>query len=403
MKNLIRFPLVAILLAAAALSTAVAEQADSAAAPATSTVVIGVPLPLSGDLQAFGIMMRNSFDMAKEAINKEGGIHGKQISLVYADDKGMVVEGVKAVTSLVREFKVAILVGGYSSSATYAMAKQAERLDKPFLICTASADKITQRGWKNVFRLNPPISEYTKGLEDFWIKNFKPSSMAVVYENSMFGTDGMRRMMEFCQSSAIELKGLIPYDRTKASVAYFRPLMAGLMDDLPDVIYMISYLKDAVALVKTIRGMDIRSVLCGGAAGFTHEAFLKETGNDANLLFTATLWFHNLPYPGAKEYYSHYEQLYSAAPDYHGAEAFSALMVAADALKRAKSLEPSAVREALKTTFIVTPFGPVKFYSYFDFERQNSVRTQVLQIIDGKYQCVWPPDLATAVFVLPKQ
>ena len=398
-----QFPLVALFLAAVGVCAAGAAQADSTGLPPGPTVTIGVPLPLSGDLQAFGIMMKNSFDMAKEAINKEGGIKGRPLNLVYVDDRGKAVEGVKAVTSLVRESKVAMLVGGYASSATYAMAEQAERLDTPFLICTASADKITQRGWKNIFRLNPPISEYTKGLEDFWIKNFKPTSMAVVYENSMFGTDGMRRMMEFCQSNAVELKGLIPYDRTKADPTYFRPFIAGIMDDIPDVIYMISYLKDAVALVKTIRAMGIKSMLCGGAAGFTHEDFLKEAGNDANLLFTATLWFHNLPYPGAEQYYSRYQQLYSATPDYHGAEAFSALIVAADALKRAKSPGPSALREALKTTFIVTPFGPVKFYSYYDFDRQNSVRTQVLQIIDGKYQCVWPPDLATASFVPTKR
>jgi ABC-type branched-subunit amino acid transport system substrate-binding protein len=77
------------------------------------------------------------------------------------------------------------------------------------------------------------------------------------------------------------------------------------------------------------------------------------------------------------------------------------LLVAADALKRAGSQTSQAIRTALDKTFLVTPFGPVKFYSYYDFERQNSVRTQVLQVIEGAFQCVWPPDLATAKFVSP--
>ncbi len=365
-------------------------------------VTIGVPVPLSGDLQAFGVMMKNSFELAKETINKKGGINGRRpLKVIYGDDKGEAAEGVRVVTRLVKESKAVMLVGGYSSSTTYYMAREADRLGVPFLICTASADKITQQGWKNVYRLNPPISEYTKGLQDFWIKNARPASMAIVYEESMFGTYGMRRMMEFCDKNAIEIRQLISYDKARAAPGYFRPLVALLTEDPPDVIYMVSYLNDAVELVKTIRELGIKSMLCGGAGGFTHQQFIKQAGKDANHVFTATLWFHNVPYPGAKEYFKRYVDRYSADPDYHGAEAYSALLVAADTLERAPFISPATIRAALNKTYMTTPFGPVKFYSYYDFERQNSVRTQVLQVIDGKFQCVWPPDLATAKFILP--
>jgi branched-chain amino acid transport system substrate-binding protein len=50
---------------------------------------------------------------------------------------------------------------------------------------------------------------------------------------------------------------------------------------------------------------------------------------------------------------------------------------------------------------MITPFGPVKFKSYGNFERQNSLPTQVLQIINGKFECVWPQNLATSNFVAP--
>ena len=59
------------------------------------------------------------------------------------------------------------------------------------------------------------------------------------------------------------------------------------------------------------------------------------------------------------------------------------------------SLKPEDIRAALDETFMVTPFGPVEFYSYENFERQNSVRTQVLQVQSGRFEVVWPPDLAT--------
>ncbi|MBW2407941.1 MAG: ABC transporter substrate-binding protein, partial [Deltaproteobacteria bacterium] len=85
----------------------------------------------------------------------------------------------------------------------------------------------------------------------------------------------------------------------------------------------------------------------------------------------------------------------------HGAEAYSALMVAADVLKRADSFSPESIRAALDKTDLMTPFGPVKFTSYDKFERQNSLPTQVLQIINGKFECVWPAEHAASNFISP--
>jgi branched-chain amino acid transport system substrate-binding protein len=176
-----------------------------------------------------------------------------------------------------------------------------------------------------------------------------------------------------------------------------------LKEDQPDVIYMVSYLKDAALLVKNIRDARINSLLCGGAGGFTSQKFIASAGGDANLVLTATLWAPQLQYPGTKEYYDQYSSKHATAPDYHGAEAYSALMVAADALRRSDSYDPASVRAAMDETDMMTPFGPVKFASYEKFERQNSLSTQVLQIINGKFECIWPQELATADFTAPPE
>jgi branched-chain amino acid transport system substrate-binding protein len=88
-------------------------------------------------------------------------------------------------------------------------------------------------------------------------------------------------------------------------------------------------------------------------------------------------------------------------PDYHGAEAYSALLVAADVLRRAVSYRPENIRTALDSTDLLTPFGPVRFTSYEKFERQNRLTTQVLQIINGKFECVWPQSHTYANFIAP--
>jgi len=372
----------------------------SVGAASEEPVIIGVPLPLTGNLREFGIMMKNSFEMAQASVNVAGGINGRPVNIVFADDQGKVAS-VKPAFDQLLAAKPVMLVGGYASDPTYQMADLSQKKDLPFLICTASADKITEKGWKNIYRMNPPISEYTKGLEDFLVNNFKPKSMAIIYENSMFGTNGALAMTEFCQDQAIEIRAQIDYDKTRISPGYFRSLVAPLTEEPPDVIYMIAYLEDAVMLVQQIRDIKLNSLLIGGAGGFTLEEFVQRAGKSANHLLTVSLWSEHVMYSGAKEYYTQYLKRYGKSPDYHGAEAYSALLVASDALKRTTSFSPKNIRAALDQTYLITPFAPVKFYSYEEFERQNSINTLVLQIINGKFETIWPPELGSAPFIKP--
>jgi len=361
-------------------------------------LVIGV---LHSEKFPYAAMMKNSFEMALEVINNEGGIKGRPLKLVYANDQGKRKPGEKAVTDLVAKTGAVMLAGAYQSSNTIYMARVADKLERPFLVCTAADDRITQRKWKNVYRLNPPAQGYTQGLEDFFLKTIKPKSMAIIYENSPYGTSGAMRMMWFCRGNDIDLRAIEPYHKERLRTDYFQRIVDRLKENPPDVIYMVSYLEDAAMLVKTIRESQLNSLPVGGAGGFTSEKFINKAGDDAKNLLTATLWTPQLGYPGTKEYYNQYIKKHSTPPDYHGAEAYSALLAAADALKRAESFSPESIRTALDKTDTITPFGPVQFKSYGKFERQNSLPTQVLQIVNGKFECIWPEDLATEKFIPP--
>ncbi len=365
---------------------------------ASEPLVIGI---LHSEVYTYASMMKNSFEMALETINKQGGIKGRPLKLVYANDEGKQKPGEKAVIDLVEKNGAVMLVGAYQSSNSIFMARQADKLDRPLLVCTAADDRITQRKWRNVYRLNPPAKGYTGGLEDFFLNKIRPKSMAIVYENSPYGTSGAMRMMWFCRGNNIDVRAIEPYHKERLHADYFKRIVGRLKQDPPDVIYMVSYLKDAALLVKNIREAGVGSLLCGGAGGFTSQKFIDSAGADANLLLTATLWTPQLQYPGTQEYYDQYARKHASPPDYHGAEAYSALLIAADVLKRSDSFRPASIRAALDQTDMMTPFGPVKFTSYDSFERQNSLPTQVLQIINGKFECVWPQKLATAAFTAP--
>ncbi|MDH3671676.1 MAG: ABC transporter substrate-binding protein [Gammaproteobacteria bacterium] len=365
---------------------------------ASEPITIGV---LHSETYPYAAMMRNSYQMALDTINRDGGIKGRPLNLVFADDRGKREAGENAVRQLIKQSAPVMLVGGYASSNTVYTARIADKLNVPLLITTAADDRITQRKWTNVYRMNPPAGEYAKGVEELLQKHIKPTSMAIVYENSPYGTGAALRMMWFCREYDIALSKLIPYHKERANAAYFQDILEPLRDDTPDVIYMVSYLNDAVLLVKTLRERKIDSLLIGGAGGFTHQKFISMAGDAAEGVLTATLWTQQLPYPGAQEYYNFYQKKYSVSPDYHGAEAYAALFVVADVLKRADSFRPESIRAALNETNVKTAFGPVVFQQYGKFERQNSLPTMVLQVVDEAFEVVWPEDIATSKLTVP--
>jgi branched-chain amino acid transport system substrate-binding protein len=362
------------------------------AASRTSPINVGV---LENRNFAYAEMMKRSFAMALDTINARGGIGGQPLHLVYADDGGQKDQGVEAVKHLIEKEKVVMLTGAYSSSNTLAMTQTADKLGVPFLVCTAADDRITRHHRKNIFRLNPPASEYTRGLEQLLDRKLKPKSMAIVYENSPFGTGAATRMMWFCRKKKIEITDILPYHKERATAEYLDRIITPLKQRPPEAIFMVSYFKDGVLLVKQIRTAGIQSRLLGGAGGFTHPKFIQATADAAKGMLTATLWSADVGHQLAGYYVDRYRTRYGHTPDYHGAEAYSALLVVADALRRAGSTAPKDIRDALYQTHLDTPFGRVTFESYADFERQNSQSTLVLQIINDRYICVWPPHLST--------
>lgn len=370
----------------------------SATISAQDKVIVGV---LHSQKYTYADMMKNSLEMAVEHINNNGGINEKPLKLVYLDDQGDIKKGEAVVIEAKEKHHVKILIGGYSSTNTLQMAKAADNLDIPLVVSTAADDRITKVGLKNVFRLNPPASEYTSGLETFLLSKVKPKNLSILYENSPYGTSAAQKMMSFCRKSNIDIKKIIPYARKKTDIAYLKRMIAPLQSSSPDVIYMVSYFKDGAALVNLLRESGVNSLLCGGAGGFTHPDFHKKVGEAADNLITATLWHHKAGHAEAEAYYSEYTSKFSTSPDYHGAEAYSALLVAADALKRADNHFPEAIRDALGKTNLDTPMGNVSFYYYGQMERQNSFSTFVLQIQNGKPELIWPNNIATSKYNLP--
>ncbi len=363
-------------------------------------IKVGVLLPLTGKLAKFGEIENKSFLMAAEEINAAGGVNGKKIDLIIEDTTGKPDVGRSAIEKLISQDKVTVVGGGYSSSVTWASVAVAQQRKVPFLVNTGSADKITEQGWNYIFRLNPPVSEYPKGFASF-LQSVATDvkTVAILHENSLFGQSGSKKFVKDCEKLGLDVLMKEGYE---AGAIDFKPLLVKVKAKNPDLVYMISYIMDAALLIRQSEELNLTPKLfVGGAAGFTLPEFEKNVGKGANFVYSATLWVPSVPYPGAKEYYDKFVAKYKEATEYHGAEAYAGMYVIADALKRAKSLTPDAVRDSLAATDMMTAFGPVKFVSYGKKTNQNRLPTFLVQWLNGKLETVWPKDVATAKYVYP--
>ena len=385
------------LLAVAALLSAILLCGGALAA---DTIKVGVLLPLTGSQAKFGEIEKRSYEMAAEEINAKGGVNGKKLELLFEDDTGKPDVGRSGVEKLISREKVPVITGGYSSSVTAAAAPVAQQFKVPFVVCTGSADDITEKKYDYVFRINPPASEYPNAVQSFLQEVGKDvKTVALLYENSAFGQSSSKSFEEDAKGLGLKI---VVKEGYQAGAIDFKPILTKVKAANPDMLYMVSYVMDASLLMRQSKELRINpKMFVGGGAGFTLPEFAKSAGDAADGVYSATLWVDTLPFPGAKEYAANFRKKYGSETEYHGAEAYAAMYVVADALKRAKSITPKDVRDALVKTDMKTAFGPVKFVSYGKKTQQNKLDTYMVQWQKGELEAVWPVSAATKKYIYP--
>jgi branched-chain amino acid transport system substrate-binding protein len=367
-------------------------------------ISVGVPLPLTGAKAGFGKMHHQSYLVALEEINNSGGLRrgpyaGTQLEFLFDDTGGKAETGRKVVEKLISRDKVPIIMGGYSSAVAAAIAKVCEQNKIPFLSPSAAADEITQNRWKYTFRMNPPVTDYGSGLQEFLIRSVRPRSMAILYENSPFGSSTGEAMRRWCEENGIVVVMFEPYEPWAED---FKGVISMVYALNPDVVFTTARLADAILLVEQMGELNVRPRLLAGTGGtFAMPAFIQSVGMLSENAVSAALWVSKVKYPGAEKFASKYKGKYGIEPDYHGAQAYAAAYVCRDVLERSKSLEAKSLLIAIKDTDTMTVFGPVKFVSYDKYRNQNKLSPLVVQIQDGKPMTIWPPEAATAGFVNP--
>ncbi|MDH4162949.1 MAG: ABC transporter substrate-binding protein [Nitrospirota bacterium] len=358
-----------------------------------------IPLPLTGKPAKFGEIMKRSYEIAAEEINAKGGVKGRKIALSFEDSTGKPEIARSIVEKLIDTKKQPIIVGEYTSSCAKAVAAIAEERKTPYLVVASADDDITQKNYKYVFRQNQVNAHYGDAVVSFLKEVVKPKTIAILYESSAFGTSGADAMEKDAAPMGAKV---VVKEKFETGAIDFKPLLSKVKAAQPDVVYTVAYANEAQLIMKQAKELRIDMKLyAGGAAGFAIPEFIKGAQDAAEYVVSATLWTPQLKYPGAREFADKYKAKHGDYPSYHGASAYAALYVAADALNRAKDWTADAIRDALKATNLKTAYGPVKFEDKEGYQNQNFHETLAIQVQKGEFETIWPKSHASKPYVYP--
>jgi branched-chain amino acid transport system substrate-binding protein len=367
--------------------------------PAADSFDLVIPLPLTGKQAKFGEIMKRSYEIAVEEINAKGGVKGKKIALAFEDSTGKPETARAIVEKLIDVKKQPVIVGEYTSACAKAVAAVAEERKTPYLVVASADDAITQQNYKYVFRQNQVNAHYADAFVSFLREVVKPKTIAILYESSAFGTSGADAMEKDAKTLNAQV---VLKEKFETGAIDFKPLLSKVKAAQPDVIYTVSYANEAQLIMKQAKELRIEAKLySGGAAGFAIPEFIDGAKDAAEYVVSATLWTPQVKYPGAKEFADKYKVKHGDFPSYHGASAYSAMYVTADALKRAKDWSQDGIRDALKATDLMTAFGQVKFEDKEGYQNQNFAATLAIQVQRGEFETVWPKSQASKPYIFP--
>jgi len=386
---------------------------------AETVVKVGNIEPLSSPSASVGEQGKNARNMAVEEINAAGGIKslgGAKLEMIYADSESKPEKGVAEAERLINTEKVNVLTGCWNSAVTYPTSAVAERYGIPFIVPVSVADKITEQGFKNVFRIAAKDSWWTRDqftfLQDME-KEFgaKVETVAFVYENGDWGKGFAEQWKKLAETAGYKVVLDEPYPSTATD---FSPVVNKIKRANPDVLMMVSNAADAILLTNTLAEYKVKpKAIITSGGGHADPSFLKAVGKNARYLFDIVEWETDVNKPGAKDINTKFKTKYGYNLAGESVDAYIAMYVLKDALERAGSLDPKAIREALAATNLST--GPAMIASYdviaFDATGQNKFAAlAIVQVNDlgtGLERItVWPKNARragyTPVFPMPK-
>jgi branched-chain amino acid transport system substrate-binding protein len=332
--------------------------ADAPATPDTAPIRLGLLAPLTGLNAPSGKVMVNAARLAVDETNSAGGVLGRKVELVVHDDACDPGTAVAAATTLIGE-DITVSVGGYCSSATVPTTKIFRSAGVPMIIPLSNSTDLTSPGYDNVFLLSGTVQAEGVYAVDR-IAELGGRRLAVVHDGTSFPLTLADATVDAAKAAGSPVAVAAHLQLAQGASTYVR-VADEVIASRADSVYFTGYYGEANQLVKDLRGRGYPGLIVVGD-GAT-DGPLREGLTEAQLtkLYGTTLLVPEFM-PEAAEWSERYRAAYGDAPPPATIEAYDAVILAVDAIRRAGTLDKGAIRKAIAGSEDVNLVsGPVSF------------------------------------------
>lgn len=371
-----------------------------------STIKIGGIHPLSGAQADAGIPMDNAIQMAIDEINAAGGLLGGiQLEYLSADSRGAANTGQSEAERLIGE-GAAALVCCFHSEVAASVAAVAERSQVPLVIDVAAADAILDQGFTFTFRLQPNATAMgTSGanfIQEFSAAVGEPVETVVfMHEGTTeFGRSVAAAFVKRSQEIGLEVLDVIAYDVRSTDLT---SEMTQASSMAPDVLAVTGYYTDGLLIARNAEeiGLDVKAIVGIAQGTYDQPQFVRaESGLSECFLDVNYRW--DASNPAAETVREDYEDTFRQPMTTNAILAYQSVYIIADAITRAGSADPVAIRDALASTnysdHVLSYSGAIRFDRTGETVNAAPVLTQVL---NGEVVQIWPESGAETEPVYP--
>lgn len=364
---------------------------------ARAPLKVGVLLPRSGFEASIGQDCQRGVEIAP-GILKSLGL--PELTVMNADTESNVDVARQRAEKLIND-GAQLLIGAFDSGQTTAIAQVAEQKGIPLVINIAAAPDITEQGYKFVFRNFPTApmilgDAFENQIELFRIIGSAPKSVVFMHVNDTFGTAMAKGINAVMPKFNVRYKIVdeIAYDPTARDLSVE---VAKAKGSNADALLLVSRLNDAMLITRELvkQRWTPQAILSMGP-GWYEDQYLKTLGK----LSDGPISFVPFEDPNKKLAKSLQAALAKAYPGLNLSTnhvyTFEALLIAADAYKRAGTSDPKGLADASRTTNITdnVSIGPG---IQFNAKGQNDkLKNGAIQNRGGKLVTLAPKAAANA-------
>jgi branched-chain amino acid transport system substrate-binding protein len=318
-----------------------------AAVEKPAEVVIGVYEPMTGAQAAGGELTMQGVNLAYKQVPE---ILGVPIKMVLVDNRSDKAEAATAMQRLIEQEKAIAVIGSYGSSNSMAGGEVSEKAGIPVMGCSPTNPLVTQ-GKKYYFRACFIDPFQGRVMAKYAVDELGVKKVAIIQDVAQDYSVGLA---SFFREAFIEFtgdaSGIVAFTSYQTGDQDFTAQLTSAMSQQIDAIYAPGYFGDAALLAKQAREQGFKGQIMGGDAWEAPE--LIDIGGDAaeGLIFSTHYHPEAALSPSSAQFVKDFEAEYGERPSAFAALGYDAYMLVIDAIKRANSLEPEKIREAMAAT-----------------------------------------------------